>query len=458
MSYVLFAPEMVAAAAADLGAIGSSISTACALAATRTSIVPAAAGDEVSTAVADVFGAYATQFQKAVARAATFHGEFTRALADTAGRYARTEAANAALVAQRTVTALIVGGTDEPGPPPGYTAKIDGAYIQTLFPGALSQALPTPEQFWPVTGNLTFGQSVAQGVTLLNNAIDATITPTNDVVVSGYSQSATIATLEINALMAQGAPHADQLSFVLMGNPNNPDGGILERFPGFYIPVLDVPFSGATPPNSPYLTFNYTAQYDGYADAPQYPLDVLSDLNAIMGTLYVHTGYENFTATQVADALPLPTSPGYTGDTHYYLFLTQNLPLVQPIRDIPYVGPPIADLIQPDLRVLVDLGYGNATGADADYANVPTPARLFQVIDPFVVTADLATGAVQGSQAALVDVGVLPPADLPNTYPYVPSPDPGLAMNLGQPSVTGLSVLSGVLGSVLHLIPPGPYC
>jgi len=475
MSYLLAAPERVGAAAADLHTIGSSVSTASALAATRTSDVLAAAGDEVSAAVADVFGAYAKQFHTAVAQAAAFHAEFAQALAGAGDLYARTEAANAALVtgqtiasgsgpptpivqsAANTITALIMGGTEEPGPPPSYVTKIDTAYIQTLFPGALSQGLFTPEQFWPVTGNLTFGQSVTQGVTLLNNAINATITPTNDVVVSGYSQSATVATMEINALMAAGAPHAGQLSFLLMSNPNNPDGGILERFPGFYIPVLDVPFTGATPPNSPYPTYNYTVQYDGFAHAPQYPLHVLSDLNAIMGAYYVHTNYENFTATQVADALPLPTSPGYTGNTHYYMFLTQNLPLVQPIRDIPYVGAPIADLIQPDLRVLVDLGYGNM-GVGADYADVPTPARLFQVIDPFAVTAYLGKGAVQGSQAALVDVGLLPPSYLPDTYPYVPSPDPGLSLNLGQPSVTGLSVLSGALGSILHLIPPGPYC
>ncbi len=462
MSYVLTAPEMVTTAAADLQAIGSSVSTAGALAATRTSTVLAAAGDEVSAAIADVFGAYAKQFQTAVAQASAFHGEFARALAGAGNLYADAETANAALVAKQmlatnTITALIMGGTDEPGPPPSYVTKIDTAYIQTLFPGALSQGLPTPEQFWPVTGNLTFAKSVAQGVTLLDNAINTNITPTNDVVVSGYSQSAAIATYEINALMAQGAPHAGQLSFLLMSNPNNPDGGILARFPGFYLPVLDVPFNGATPANSPYPTYNYTVQYDGFAHAPQYPLHVLSDLNAIMGAYYVHTNYENFTATQVANALPLPTSPGYTGSTHYYMFLTQNLPLVQPIRDIPYVGPPIADLIQPDLRVLVDLGYGNM-GVGADYADVPTPARLFQVIDPFAVTTYLAKGAVQGSQAALVDIGLLPPSYLPDTYPYVPSLDPGLSLNLGQPSVTGLSVLSGALGSVFHLIPPGPYC
>ncbi len=139
------------------------------------------------------------------------------------------------------------------------------------------------------------------------------------------------------------------------------------------------------------------------------------------------------------------------------MLLTQNLPMLAPVRGIPFVGPPIADLVQPDLRVLIDLGYGNF-GPGADYANLPTPARAFEIIDPFTVAADLAAGAVQGPQAALVDVGLLPPSCLPDAYPYLPSVDPGLSLNLGQPSVTGLSLLSGALGSIFRLIPPGPYC
>lgn len=161
----------------------------------------------------------------------------------------------------------------------------------------------------------------------------------------------------------------------------------------------------------------------------------------------MHNAYP-FTAAEVANAVPLPTSPGYTGNTHYYMFLTQDLPLLQPIRAIPFVGTPIAELIQPDLWVLVDLGYGYG------YADVPTPASLFAPINPIAVASALATGTVQGPQAALVSIGLLPQSALPNTYPYLPSANPGLMFNFGQSSVTELSVLSGALGSVARLIPP----
>jgi len=478
MSYVRTSPELMTTAAAELEAIGASIGTATAAAAGSMSGVPAAGGDEVSAATADVFRAYGQEFRRTVDDAVAFHAGFARALAAAGNAYAEAEAATAALLFGRTpigapaaltrlasanpITALIMGGTENPGPAPGYLSAINTAYIQTLFPGATPQGLSTPEQFWPFTfhlGDLTIGQSVARGVPLLDNAIAAQLGLGHDVVVFGYSQSAAVATDEIRALMALPAalrPDPSRLSFVLTADPNNPDGGLLERFPGFYLPFLDMPFNGATPPNSPFPTSIYTSQYDGIADAPQYPFNFVADLNAFMGDLYGHN-YAAFTPTQIATAQPLPTSPGYAGDTQYYMVLTQNLPLLHPIRGVPFVGPPIADLVQPDLRVLVDLGYGNF-GPGGDYANIPTPARAFEVINPFTVGADLALGAVQGPQAALVDLGLLPPSCLPDTYPYLPSADPGLSLNLGQPSATGLSLLSGALGSVFHLIPPGPYC
>ncbi|MGO9929656.1 MAG: PE-PPE domain-containing protein [Mycobacterium sp.] len=297
MSYLITAPETLASTAADVENIGSALSAAGKNAAGPTTVVVAAAEDEVSAAIANLFGAYGQQYQAFVARAAVFHSEFTEALAAAASTYAQAEAANAALASGisnelgaplRTLLgqapiaggsggtgaltsmvklasgdplyALIMGGTNNPGPDPVYLNNIYTSYIQPnpVFSGAIVQGLFTPEQFWPVTpllGNLTFGQSVAQGVGLLNNALVGTggllNNPSNNVLVFGYSQSATIATDEIAALMAAGSHYQGQLSFVLVGDPNNPVGGILERFPGFYIPFLDVAFNGATPPNSP---------------------------------------------------------------------------------------------------------------------------------------------------------------------------------------------------------------
>jgi hypothetical protein len=95
MSHVIAAPDMVAAAAADVAAIGSSVSEANAAAAASTTRVIAAAGDEVSAAIASLFSSHAQAYQALSAQAAAFHDQFVQALNAGAGAYASTEAANA---------------------------------------------------------------------------------------------------------------------------------------------------------------------------------------------------------------------------------------------------------------------------------------------------------------------------------------------------------------------------
>jgi PE family len=55
--------------------------------------VVAAGADEVSTAIAAVFGAHAEGYQALSAQAASFHDQFVQALNAGAGAYASTEAA-----------------------------------------------------------------------------------------------------------------------------------------------------------------------------------------------------------------------------------------------------------------------------------------------------------------------------------------------------------------------------
>ena len=98
MSYVSAIPEMVTAAAADLAGIGSAIEGANVAAAGPTTNLLAAAQDEVSTAIAALFGTHAREFQALSAQAAAFHNQFTRALSAGAGSYSLTEAANASFL------------------------------------------------------------------------------------------------------------------------------------------------------------------------------------------------------------------------------------------------------------------------------------------------------------------------------------------------------------------------
>ena len=95
MSYVVVAPEFVASAASDLAGIGSGLSAAHAAAAFPTTAVVAAAGDEVSAAIASVFSSHGRAFQTLGGEAAAFHAQFVQTLSGAGGAYSLTEAANA---------------------------------------------------------------------------------------------------------------------------------------------------------------------------------------------------------------------------------------------------------------------------------------------------------------------------------------------------------------------------
>ncbi|OSC40532.1 PE family protein [Mycobacterium decipiens] len=94
MSYVIAAPAAFVLASGDLTGIGEAVTGAAAAAAPSTTGIVAAAGDEVSAAIAGHFGSYAQEFQALSARMTLLHAEFVRALSAAGSAYAAAEAAN----------------------------------------------------------------------------------------------------------------------------------------------------------------------------------------------------------------------------------------------------------------------------------------------------------------------------------------------------------------------------
>lgn len=94
MSLLIAAPEIVDAASSDLANLGSTIKSAVATAAGPTTAVLAPAGDEVSAAIANLFGGHGQWYQALSARAAAFHDQFVQALSAGSASYAAAEAAN----------------------------------------------------------------------------------------------------------------------------------------------------------------------------------------------------------------------------------------------------------------------------------------------------------------------------------------------------------------------------
>src|SRR5262245_25673619 len=99
MSFVIVGPQALTAVASDLAGIESALSAAHAAAAASTTQVLAAAGDEVSAAIAALFSAHGQEYQALRAQAAAFQDQFARAVAAGADSYARAEAAGASSLA-----------------------------------------------------------------------------------------------------------------------------------------------------------------------------------------------------------------------------------------------------------------------------------------------------------------------------------------------------------------------
>jgi hypothetical protein len=471
MTSLIVQPQVVANAAANVADIGSMIGAANAAAAGTTTGVVAAAGDEVSAAAATLFNTYAQDYQELLKRAAVLHQQFGQALAAAGKAYVESETAAQALLGGSPAAGGVTGAADPPLPPtltsPSVGLFMGGSgnpipnatyvngvlnWVNQNFAVTMSNALPlfTPEGLYPVTGikNLPANTSVSQGITILQSAINQQLFPTSgtgapSVAVLGYSQSSVISSLVMQNILSGNypfqVPSTSQLGFTLLGDPMNPNGGLLERFAGLTFPSLGFDFYGATPPNTPYNTAIYTLEYDGFADFPQYPIDVLSDLNAVLGIQYVHGTYASINPNALPQGdtmIELPgsaTLPGGTGATNYYMISQPNLPLLDPVRAIPIIGNPIADLAQPDLAVLVNLGYGStAQGWSTGPANVPTPFGVIPPVSPIDVAGALAAGTQQGMSAFAGDIsaGI---AGIPS--PNVSLPDMSSIGMSGVPSL-----------------------
>jgi hypothetical protein len=318
-------------------------------------------------------------------------------------------------------TALIYGGSGVPIPGPLAVNTADQLYLQPNGFTGIAQPEFIPNGLRPFTGmnSLGFGTSLNQDQPIMISEIENQIaaggvSPDNPVVVFGYSQSSDAASLIMQQLHDDGVP-ADDLHFVLVGDTNNPGGGgvSLFDFPAGNTGALsaeDFPFQPATPSDL-YPTDIYSIEYDSAPDFPQYTSNLLSDLNADLGFFFVHTTYLQLTPEQIASAQLLPGSEDSTIDpcaaclTDYYMIPNDNLPILEPLLLIPGAQP-LYDLLEPDTRILVNLGYGSITeGWNQEPANVPitfAASPPSSVLDQ--VPSALATGWQQGVTAFMNDI------------------------------------------------------
>jgi PE-PPE domain len=314
-------------------------------------------------------------------------------------------------------TALIFDGSGDPIPPPQTVDAANSLYLQPLGFTGTAQSSFIPNGLYSITGvhSLDLGTSLGQDQQIMVADIESQIaagaaSPENPVVVFGYSQSAEAASLAMSELYQHGVP-SDDVHFVLVGDPLNPDGGFFNTFDfpagnaSAFTP-FNIPFEPATPSDL-YPTDIYTIEYDGAADFPHYTTNLLSDLNGIVGVFLAHFLYLDITPDQINNAILLPGSEALTGEglTDYYMIANDNLPILEPLLLAPGIGQPLYDLLEPDTRILVNLGYGSITeGWNQGPANVPTTFGLFPDIDQAQLSDALSNGWQQGLADALNDL------------------------------------------------------
>ncbi len=134
MSFVVAALDMIETASADAAQIGAAVGAGTAGAVIPTTQLAAAAADEVSVAIASLFGTHATDYRAAAAQAAVYHQEFVKNLGAAAASYGGAEAAIPA-----RLEATLLGGGFAAAPVEALNEFIAGAF-QTLIYKPVHQA------------------------------------------------------------------------------------------------------------------------------------------------------------------------------------------------------------------------------------------------------------------------------------------------------------------------------
>lgn len=320
---------------------------------------------------------------------------------------------------------LIMSGSGYPIPPAGFVDAAYQLYFEPMGWGGTKQPVITPELYTHPN------QSMQVGADVLDNEITKALAQNPDTTfnVFGYSQSASLVTFAMNDLHELGVP-ADKVHFIMAGNPSTPNGGLLN--------MLDVsPFRelmefvgqtevGLKTPDDLYPADVYNLEYDGFVDFPKYPLNLLSTVNALLGLAFRHLAYLGLTREQIDSAVTLPTD----GDSlvTYHMIPSELVPILAPLLFIPTFGQPLYDLLEPDTRILVNLGYGSIDeGWNSGPANVAQVVDMTQLvpsnIDMNELLVALGKGLDEGAAAFTKDLGDLQPAM------------PGLSNELLQPLV-----------------------
>jgi diacyltrehalose acyltransferase len=251
--------------------------------------------------------------------------------------------------------------------------------------------------------NVTIGEAATQATNSLDRAIHRGTEPAAAV---GLSQGS-LALDQAQARLANDpkAPPPDQLQFTTFGDPSGVNGwgkSLLASIfrPGSYIPVID--YTMPQQAESQYDSNRIFAAYDGFAEFPDRPDNLLALLNCAFGAAIGHTPASFIKPDQIPpqNIRTIVNSRGATTTT--YMIPVNHLPLTLPLR---YLGwsDALVDQIDAVLQPQIDAAYSHN---DNIFAR-PTSVDPVNGMDP---VASVDPGMREGIESTFAQIrALLPP-------------------------------------------------
>jgi hypothetical protein len=231
------------------------------------------------------------------------------------------------------------------------------------------------------------------------------------------------------------APDPSRVTWVSIGNPENALGGVTTKFP---FPTKPAPV------DTKYAGIEVIHQYDGWADAPDNPFNLLAVLNAVIGSQSYHLNYWDVDLNDPNNVVFTPDQPdGTPGNVTYVYVPAKVIPLV---KDTGFLAP----ILDQWLRPIVEAGYNrpveipspNAPKAQPGSAELPTS---------LLSAEPMGTGLGFSSNAA----AAVDPAPMPE-IPEGPAERP-ITVVSGPVSEVPMSAATSVIGANREvLVAPEP--
>jgi PPE-repeat protein len=237
---------------------------------------------------------------------------------------------------------------------PQQYAALNKATGANWFPGTTPKVVNYPATAGLINGLTapTADRSLVIGQRMLNADILAGTANGQSVVVAGLSEGSIVIDREEAYLTGlPGAPLPSQVTFVEFANPER---GIAQVFLPVGTHVAGLGYTAEAPPVTPYNTEVVYRQYEGFSDFPNRPWHLLSDLNALAGTQYLHLSTALVSQSQAVQVSSVTNSLG--GTTTTYMIPTATLPMLIPLQQIG-VPAPIVHNLNSFLTPIVNEGY-----------------------------------------------------------------------------------------------------